>query len=216
MVEAEAKSSRARKRRMERRQKDGKKPRVEEEWSDPREEGSDSDASGPPTTLSKDALALIPGVKKQARYVPAVNMSKDELTLWRKEARRVRNRESAAASRQKTQKRIVELEGVVGELNAKYQAALRRIAELEAANSSSAWKPVPLHSDESPVMTPHESPVMTPHPVSPPLSPRESFSLDSTKATTTDLPQNELYPTTFMISRPDARVKIPNRVLLLL
>jgi len=167
-----------------------KKPHVEDSTSPNKKirlEGdvvSDSEASfstepKPSTTLSKDALAKIPGVKKQARYVPAVNMSKDELCMWRKEARRVRNRESAAASRQKTQTRIAELEEVVGCITNKYEAALRRIVELEAAavagNSHEAWKPknVPLHSGVS------TTPLMrAAHTVSPPLSPRDSFSLD--------------------------------------
>ena len=99
----------------------------EEEASSDSEASSPSSQPKPTTTLSKDALAKIPGVKKQARYVPAVSMSKEELTLWRKEARRVRNRESAAASRQKTQKRIAELEEEVGTITMKYEAALRRI-----------------------------------------------------------------------------------------
>ena len=71
------------------------------------------------------------GIKKQARYEPGVPMTKEELAKWRKEARRVRNRESAAASRQKTKERIEELESQVSTLQTKYDAALRRIAELE-------------------------------------------------------------------------------------
>ena len=71
------------------------------------------------------------GIKKQARYEPGVPMTKEELAKWRKEARRVRNRESAAASRAKTKERIEELESQVSVLEAKYDAALRRIAELE-------------------------------------------------------------------------------------
>lgn len=210
-------TAQARKRRMERR---AKKPQGEEEaWSSNKklrlteEVSSDSEDSSaepkPSTTLSKDALAKIPGVKKQARYVPAVAMSKEELTLWRKEARRVRNRESAAASRQKTQKRIAELEEEVGTITMKYEAALRRIVELEAAavagNASSAWKPsknVPQH--ERPEVS---SPVLGAtgtHTVSPPLSPRDSFSLEEA--------QPVPHTTTFKISRHNACVKIPNRV----
>jgi len=71
--------------------------------------------------------------KKQARYEPetATNMTKDELSAWRKEARRVRNRESAAASRQKTRQRIDELEGEVAVLQTKYKAALQFILRQE-------------------------------------------------------------------------------------
>lgn len=188
---------------------------------------SDSEASTssdsepkPATTLSKDALAKIPGVKKQARYVPAVKMTKEELTMWRKEARRVRNRESAAASRQKTQKRITELEDEVGAITKKYHAALRRIEELEAAaaagNNHSAWRPVknvPQHQAvgvSSPVIR-----ATCTHTVSPPLSPRDdSFSLYETEERALDL-TTALYPptTTTKISRHNACVRInPNRV----
>jgi len=136
--------------------------------------------------LSVDALAKIPGVKKQARYVPAVDpevvakMSREELTLWRKEARRVRNRESAAASRQKTQSRISELEAQVAALNSKYHAALERICELEQEKQhqqtnhrqeyhqdASLWMPakMALH---------RQSEAVTTASVSPPLSPRDA------------------------------------------
>jgi len=87
--------------------------------------------------LSKNHLASIRGVKKMSRYDPGIPMTKEELTLWRKEARRVRNRESASASRQKTRQRIEELEDEVGSLRSKYSAALRRIEELEAAACTS-------------------------------------------------------------------------------
>ena len=78
-------------------------------------------------------LASIKGVKKHARYEPVVPLPKHELTKWRKEARRVRNRESAAASRRKTRERIEELESQVTTLEHKYSTALQRIAELEQA-----------------------------------------------------------------------------------
>ena len=211
------KASEARKRRMERRAKKpgdeavaNKKMRLFEE------EASDSESSTetqPSSTLSKDALAKIPGVKKQARYVPTVAMSKEELKEWRKQARRVRNRESAAASRQKTQHRITELEEEVGTLTKKYEAALKRIVELEAAavagNASSVWKPksTPQHHQVDRVSSPVVGPAPT---VSPPLSPRDdSFSLEQPQL---DL-ETPLYPqtaTTYKISRHNACVKIPN------
>ena len=51
-------------------------------------------------------------------------MTRDELKAWRKEARRVRNRESAAASRKRNRERIDELESEVDALKTKYAAAL--------------------------------------------------------------------------------------------
>lgn len=69
--------------------------------------------------------------KTQIRYDPDVPMNKDQLAAWRREARRVRNRESAAASRQRIRNRISELEDEVGEWKDKYSAALQRLEALE-------------------------------------------------------------------------------------
>lgn len=69
----------------------------------------------------------ITGIKKDARYDPLVPMTKEELKAWRKEARRVRNRESAAASRKKNKEAIQKLEIELETIKAKYEAALRHI-----------------------------------------------------------------------------------------
>ncbi|OEU10265.1 hypothetical protein FRACYDRAFT_173393, partial [Fragilariopsis cylindrus CCMP1102] len=58
-------------------------------------------------------------------------MTKDQLAAWRREARRVRNRESAAASRQRIRNRISELEDEVGEWKDKYNHAILRLDALE-------------------------------------------------------------------------------------
>ncbi|GAX27509.1 hypothetical protein FisN_23Hh023 [Fistulifera solaris] len=120
----------------------------------------------------------IRGYKKHARYVPEVPMTKAELSAWRKEARRVRNRESAAASRQKTRSRIEELEGEVDKLQEKYLQALQRIADLENGVRGS-FTPATLYQD----MMKHLGHISTPAAdvfvqpelsvtVSPPQSPR--------------------------------------------
>jgi len=64
-------------------------------------------------------------------YEPDVEMTKEQLAAWRREARRVRNRESAAASRRKTKDRIEELEKEVDEYKTKYEAALQKLAQYE-------------------------------------------------------------------------------------
>jgi hypothetical protein len=139
------------------------------------------------------------GIKRQTRYEPGVPMTKDQLTTWRKEARRVRNRESAAASRHKTKERIDELEGQITKIQSKYEAALRRIAELEGQGSSykSTAFPVP------PRVSPQCSPKISP------LHEHDSFSLDQfsdanlhTAASQLLLPSHDIYPS--MISRPTA------------
>jgi bZIP transcription factor len=69
--------------------------------------------------------------KTQVRYDPEVPMDKDQLAAWRKEARRVRNRESAAASRQRIRDRITELEGEISQWKQKYAIAIERLEHLE-------------------------------------------------------------------------------------
>lgn len=69
--------------------------------------------------------------KAQIRYDPDVPMDKEQLAAWRREARRVRNRESAAASRQRIRNRINELEDEVGQWKIKYTQAMERLAALQ-------------------------------------------------------------------------------------
>ena len=76
--------------------------------------------------------------KTQIRYDPDVPMSKEQLAAWRREARRVRNRESAAASRQRIRNRIVELEEEVGEWKEKYTLAMQRLQSLEESMGAQA------------------------------------------------------------------------------
>ena len=120
----------------------------------------------------------ITGIKRQARYDPGVPMTRDELTSWRKEARRVRNRESAAASRQRTREKIDELEDKLASLSSKYAAALKRIAQLEAGVSTHSIVPTTVSQEDSRIT--QVSPISSPHlaSVSPASSPRSSFSLD--------------------------------------
>lgn len=71
--------------------------------------------------------------KYQNHYEPENPMSKEEAAEWRKQARRKRNRESAAASRNKVRNRIMELEDEVEEWKNKYSTVLKRIEYLEQA-----------------------------------------------------------------------------------
>ena len=174
----------ARQRRMERRRTASAKDSVPDEQvdddtntaTDGAYESDESEDENPPPSSKKRKtsmpLSQIRGIKKQARYEPEVPMSKDELVAWRKEARRVRNRESAAASRNKTRQRIEELEEQVDALQLKYDGALRRIAELEAENQQPA-------QEEASLCLPEPTKVLSqidavPNQVSPPLSPRET------------------------------------------
>jgi molecular chaperone GrpE (heat shock protein) len=57
--------------------------------------------------------------------------SKEQLAMWRRECRRVRNRESAAASRARVRSRIQELEVEVEDWKAKYEQAVQRLEHLQ-------------------------------------------------------------------------------------
>lgn len=98
---------------------------------------------------SKSAVKSTSG-KKQMRYDPDVPMTKEEASAWRREARRVRNRESAAASRRKIRDRIEVLEGEVDEWKSKYEAIMMKLQDAKARNGSAIV---------SPLHRPQESPV---------------------------------------------------------
>lgn len=115
------------------------------------------------------------GIKKQARYEPGVPMTRDELAAWRKEARRVRNRESAAASRAKTRDRITQLEDALQDLQNKYAKALQLIAELEEQQKHQQGTHqafVPSKMLQSRSVSPNVSPLSSParSPISSPVS----------------------------------------------
>lgn len=78
-------------------------------------------AEQPQTTKKKKPSPLLG--KPQKFYAPnpkaTSDMTREELSAWRKEERRKRNRASAAASRIKTQTKIAELEGLVSHWKSK-------------------------------------------------------------------------------------------------
>ncbi len=73
------------------------------------------------------------GKKTQIQYNPDVPMTKEQLTAWRREMRRVRNRESAAASRRKVRDRIQELEEEVKCWKDRYEEVMARLSQAEGA-----------------------------------------------------------------------------------
>lgn len=70
----------------------------------------------------------------QMRYDPDVPMTKEEAAAWRREARKIRNRNSAAASRQKTRDRIEELEAEVQSWQEKYAVLEEKVKAYEYQN----------------------------------------------------------------------------------
>ena len=70
--------------------------------------------------------------RPQNQYeAPDPHLSKAELSEWRKQQRKERNRASAAASRMKTQTRIMELEGEVNLWKAKYEDMQDKMMKLQ-------------------------------------------------------------------------------------
>ena len=69
------------------------------------------------------------------KYDPEVPMSKEQAANWRREARRVRNRQSAAASRQKTRTKIAELESLSRYWEGKYQDLKLRLMTYESEHN---------------------------------------------------------------------------------
>jgi len=112
----------------------------------------------------------------QNYYAPSSisNMSKDELSEWRKEQRRKRNRESAAASRNKTRARIDELEGEVNQWKNKYadlemkMRCMERHIQFLIATSNNNNKALVV----APPATAASPPPMVSNPNSPPRSPQ--------------------------------------------
>ncbi|KAL7528117.1 hypothetical protein ACHAWF_002451 [Thalassiosira exigua] len=114
----------------------------------------------------------------QNYYAPAAiaSMTKEELFEWRKEQRRKRNRESAAASRNKTRARIEELEGEVEQWRSKYaemehrMRCMERHIEFLTKLNAQPEAQVCLAPSSSP-------PPVVIHPNSPPRSPSPRSSL---------------------------------------
>ena len=111
-------------------------------------------------------------------YAPSSisNMSKDELSEWRKEQRRKRNRESAAASRNKTRARIDELEGEVNQWKNKYadlemkMRCMERHIQFLIATSNNNNKALVVAPPATAASPP--PPPMVSNPNSPPRSPQ--------------------------------------------
>eukprot|EP00804_Cyclotella_cryptica_P024477 CCRYP_017560-RA/>CCRYP_017560-RA protein AED:0.35 eAED:0.35 QI:0/0/0/1/1/1/2/0/336 len=109
-------------------------------------ETSDSSLSGSESVNATPSLAIQPivtvcksssGTKRpQMKYDPEVPLSKEETSAWRREQRRKRNRESAAACRKRQRDRISELEIEVSGWKAKFDEAVRKLREIEGEESA--------------------------------------------------------------------------------
>jgi hypothetical protein len=93
-------------------------------------------------------------------------MTKDEASAWRREQRRLRNRESAAASRQKTRERITELEVELNEWKSKFTELERKYRTLLTTQQTGlVTHEVSDHIRYSTVISPLVSPQVTTLPI---------------------------------------------------
>ena len=77
------------------------------------------------------------GAKRpQMKYDPDVPMTKEETSAWRREQRRKRNRESAAACRKRQRDRINELEGEVADWRAKFDDAFNKLKAMDGGSAA--------------------------------------------------------------------------------
>jgi hypothetical protein len=105
-----------------------------------------------PTSLglvrSEDGFSIESVVKghktPQKKYEPPKAMNKEDAAAWRREQRRVRNRLSAATSRQKQKDRITELEQEVQGWKNKVDSIFSRIKVLEEASGIDSRALVPI------------------------------------------------------------------------
>lgn len=83
----------------------------------------------PPLNMPLDGS--LASKKAQITYNPDIAMTKEQLTSWRREMRRVRNRESAAASRRKVRDRIEELEDELAVWKKRYCEVVSRLDQAQ-------------------------------------------------------------------------------------
>ena len=123
--------------------------------------------------------------KYQNHYAPVIPLTPEEEAEWRRECRRKRNRDSAAASRQKVRTKIQDLEQEVQEWKSKYDALFQKMTAMEQIFKSTMSSVTPDHShkrarvaqhsqipldtlsgqQEAPVVSPSQSPTLQPRPV---------------------------------------------------
>mmetsp|Transcript_32015 Transcript_32015/g.47140 ORF Transcript_32015/g.47140 Transcript_32015/m.47140 type:complete len:208 (+) Transcript_32015:63-686(+) len=178
-----------------------------------------TDAAAAATAAKKKKPSPLLG-KPQKFYVPSTapdGMTREELSAWRKEERRKRNRASAAASRIKTQSKIAELEGQVSHWKSKCEdmedmmMKLQRQVDMLTAHSPTAFE------DASMAQQQQHHYLVSP-PSSHPNSPSSTSSLSSPLAlpsiVTSSLDvKNFLAPPNLMLSPPsdDQTLTVENK-----
>lgn len=156
--------------------------------------------------------------KPQNYYAPPDGLSKEEMTAWRKEERKKRNRESAAASRNKIKGRITELESELSEWKQKYadmedkmramEQHIQLLTQLNGNSSSTQSQAVPPPTAISHPNSPQISPVpstVTSFALQPPAS-SSSHTIPNVPNLFPNLlsePQNSAKVETQLVASPD-------------
>jgi len=174
----------------------------------------------PSSTVAQPKPKSILHGKPQNFYAPPNpnQMTKEELAAWRKEERKKRNRESAAASRNKIKGRITELESELSEWKQKYtdmedkmramEQHIQLLTQLNGSPSSNQGQAVPLPTAISHPNSPQISPV--PSTVTsfalPPPAPSSSHTIPNVPNLFPNLlsePQNSTKVETQQVASPD-------------
>jgi hypothetical protein len=181
---------------------------------------TDATAAAAATAAKKNKPSPLLG-KPQKFYAPSTapdGITREELSAWRKEERRKRNRASAAASRIKTQSKIAELEGQVSHWKSKCEdmedvmmKLQRQVDMLTRAQSPTAFEDASMAQQQ-------QHPYLVSPPSSHPNSPSSTSSLSRPLAlpsiVTSSLDvKNFLAPPNLMLSPPsdDQTLTVENK-----
>ena len=161
-------------------------------------------ADGPTKAKKKSPLFNQP----QNYYAPPdlASMTKDELSEWRKEQRRRRNRESAAASRAKNKERIEELEGEVNSWKTKYAALEDKMRCME--RHIEFLMKMNNNSPQEGQVPPPPTPVVS-RPTSPPRSPHQGSSMKTSVAVPHAVTSSSVPPPPVFSSNPNSTHLFP-------
>jgi hypothetical protein len=177
-------------------------------------------AAAAPVTKKKKLSKQSPLLgKPQNFYVPnetaPSDMTREELSAWRKEERRMRNRASAAASRLKTQSKIEELEGQVSHWKSKCEAMQDMMMKLQRQVDmlTRAQSPTALLDGEASMsqeQQQHHHHYLVSPPTSHPNSPSSSSLPEQHPSIVTSISDaNFLVPPTLMLSPPSEDLALP-------
>lgn len=169
------------------------------------------EVSSPEKVTSYQHLSLTHSTKRaayqqrntQVRYSPDVPMTEEELASWRRDQRRIRNRDSAATTRRKTRELISELQNAADQWKKKYEKLEAENANLLKKLQSPGVSDVSTDSMSKAIIPVPPSPELTSTANTPPIVTDENFVEDCCGEAMMKVQQQEpKQHLTEMISRP--------------